>query len=212
MRGFENEAEVAQLRENELVAQLDALKADSARAGGEEVELRALEREAKSQRELLEAYLSRYREAASRSDRGNLPADARIISEALVPIKPYFPKTLPIVIIAGLSTLLLASIIIMMRELFTGRALKPVDYGRPQAAEPPVQQEAPGPTRYMSQTTLIPPAPTIEAEAARVEPINTDLTGSDAVDDAVADTSVEPAAETVTVFDTENRAGFRTGG
>ena len=135
LRGFESEAEVAQLREDELVAQLEALKADSARAGGEEVELRALEREARAQRELLEAYLSRYREAASRSDRGNLPADARIISEALVPIKPYFPKTGPIVVIAALATLFLAAIVIMMRELFSGRAMKPVDYGQMQTKQ-----------------------------------------------------------------------------
>ncbi|WP_136656974.1 Wzz/FepE/Etk N-terminal domain-containing protein [Nitratireductor sp. XY-223] len=129
LRGFENEAEIAQLREDELAAQLNDLKADSARAGSEEVELRALEREATAQRELLEVYLSRYREAASRSDRGNLPADARIISEALVPTGAYFPKPIPITVIAGLITLLIASITIMLRELFSGRALKPVDYG-----------------------------------------------------------------------------------
>ncbi|MDA4846856.1 exopolysaccharide transport family protein [Hoeflea poritis] len=150
LRGFENEAEVAQLREEELVGQLNDLKADSARAGSEEVELRALEREATAQRELLEVYLSRYREAASRSDRGNLPADARIISEALVPTEAYFPKPVPITIIAGLVTLLLASITIMMHELFSGRALRPVDYGeadrtpvRPEpVAEPGIAAEA----------------------------------------------------------------------
>ena len=129
LRGFENEAEIAQLREEELTGQFEALKADSARAGSEEVELRALEREATAQRELLEAYLIRYREAASRSDRGNLPADARIISEALIPTEPYFPKPIPITIIAGLITLMIASITLMLRELFSGRALRPVDYG-----------------------------------------------------------------------------------
>ncbi|MEM6463607.1 MAG: Wzz/FepE/Etk N-terminal domain-containing protein [Pseudomonadota bacterium] len=140
LRGFQSEAEVAQLREEELVAQLETLKADSARAGGEEVELRALEREAAAQRELLEAYLIRYREAASRSDRGNLPADARIISQALVPIEPYFPKTVPIVIIAGLAALLLAAIVIMMRELFSGRAMRPVAYSAmPEAVAVPIE-------------------------------------------------------------------------
>ena len=174
LRGFESEAEVAQLREDELVAQLEALKADSARAGGEEVELRALEREATAQRELLEAYLSRYREAASRSDRGNLPADARIISEALVPIKPYFPKTGPIVIIAGLATLFLASIIIMMRELFSGRAMKQVDYGAPQPAraEPEKPQE-PAPTRYMPQVETVSPTPDDTVDTVADETVET---------------------------------------
>ena len=140
LRGIENQAELAQRREEELVAQLNALKADSARAGGEEVELRALEREATAQRELLEAYLSRFREAASRSDRGNLPADARIISGALVPAKPYFPKVIPIVVIAALSTFLLSSIVIMLRELFSGRGLRPVSVNPRVAAEPAMRE------------------------------------------------------------------------
>lgn len=144
LRGLENEAELASIREQELSGQLDALKAESAQAGSEEVELRALEREARAQRELLEAYLARYREAASRSDRGNLPADARIIATAIVPGSPYFPKMLPIVVVAALSTLLLSSIVIMLRELFTGRGLMPVEvaaYGDSpaQASEYPLQ-------------------------------------------------------------------------
>ena len=127
LRGLEAEAELAQIREDELLTQLNALKDASARAGNEEVQLRALEREATAQRDLLEAYLSRYREAASRSDRGNLPADARVIATAIVPASPYFPKTLPIAIVAALSTLLLSSIVIMLRELFAGSGLKPVE-------------------------------------------------------------------------------------
>ena len=124
LRGLEAEAELAQFREDELLSQLNSLKEASARAGNEEVELRALEREATAQRDLLEAYLSRYREAASRSDRGNLPADARVIATAIVPASPYFPKTLPIVIVAALSTFLLSSIVIMLRELFAGSGLR----------------------------------------------------------------------------------------
>ncbi|MEX3009367.1 exopolysaccharide transport family protein [Hoeflea sp. TYP-13] len=192
LRGFENEAEVAQLREEELSGQLDALKADSARAGSEEVELRALEREAKAQRELLEAYLSRYREAASRSDRGNLPADARIISEALVPTEPYFPKTVPILIIAGLATFLIASIVIMMRELFSGRALKPVSYGKPEEnSQQPDRSEPPADWRSIPQRYPVTPNPVREAEA---EP---ELPAADVLDDddAIAEDVERPNSE-----------------
>ena len=63
---YENEASVARLRERELQGSLNSIKANSAQAGGEEVQLRALEREANSQRQLLETYLSRFRESASR--------------------------------------------------------------------------------------------------------------------------------------------------
>jgi exopolysaccharide transport family protein len=159
LRGLENEAELARLREEELIGQLNALKVDSARAGGEEVELRALEREAKAQRDLLEAYLSRYREAASRSDRGNLPADARVIASALVPAKAYFPKTVPIMIIAALATFLLSSIAIMLKELFSGRGLRPAGQ-RPEQSFP-AHDEQPA----VMDTPEIPvPDPIIDAQ------------------------------------------------
>lgn len=142
LRSLENQAELARLREEELVGQLNSLKADSARAGGEEVELRALEREATAQRDLLEAYLSRYREAASRSDRGNLPADARVIAGAIVPAKAYFPKTIPITIIAALATFLLSSIVIMLRELFVGQGLRPVYRAESESMQSDIEPEA----------------------------------------------------------------------
>lgn len=134
LSAFESEAELARLREEELLGQLNRLKAESARAGGDEVELRALEREATAQRELLEAYLARYREAASRSDRGNLPADARVISRAFVPGEPYFPKTLPMLVIAALLTALISAVVVMLHALFSGQAFKPVDQGKVDAS------------------------------------------------------------------------------
>ena len=120
----------AQLREKQLVADLNTLKAESARAGEEEVELRALEREAAAQRELLESYLTRYREASSRKDRNYLPADARIFSRAVVPSEPYFPKIVPIVGAAFVGSLLIMAIVTLLQELFTGRAMRPAPGAR----------------------------------------------------------------------------------
>lgn len=119
-------ARTAQLREGEIVAELNRQKAESARVGEKEVELRALERDAAAQRELLESYLSRYREAASRRDGNYLPADARIFSRAVVPLEPYFPKVVPIVGAAFVGSLLLMSIATLMMELFSGRAMHAV--------------------------------------------------------------------------------------
>ena len=124
-----SEAEVARLREQQLIQQLNGLKADSARAGEEEVGLRALEREAAAQRQLLETYLARYREAASQLDRNSSPADARIVSSAVEPSEPYFPKVGPIVIVVALATLIIGAIVAMLRELFSGRALRPSEDG-----------------------------------------------------------------------------------
>ena len=126
LASIENEAKVAQLREQQLLAQSNTLKADSARAGEDEVGLNALEREATAERQLLETYLARYREAASRVDKNSSPADARVVSKAVEPVDPYFPKVGPIVVVAALATFILTAIVIMLAELFSGRALRPV--------------------------------------------------------------------------------------
>ncbi|QDZ00895.1 chain-length determining protein [Nitratireductor mangrovi] len=148
--GMETEAEAARLREKELVSALNQLKAESARVGEQEVELRALEREAAAQRELLESYLSRYREALSRKDRSYLPADARIFSRAIVPGEPYFPKILPITGATLVAVLLLVAVGTLLSELFSGRAMRPT---RRFAGEP-VQDVV------MPQHTPIEPVPT----------------------------------------------------
>ncbi|MFD1743975.1 exopolysaccharide transport family protein [Rhizobium helianthi] len=139
----ESEAQVARLREDQLNAQMNKMKADSARAGEEEVGLRALEREAAAQRQLLESYLARYREAASRADRVSTPADARIVSTAMEPSEPYFPKVLPITIVVSLAVLVLQTLGIIIVALFSGRGLRPsgvLGYEQPQTI--PVRSSA----------------------------------------------------------------------
>lgn len=145
LEGLEIELDSARRRENELTAGLNRLKAESARADEEQVELRALEREATAQRELLESYLTRYREAAARGDRNYLPVDARIFSRAVVPSQPYFPKILPLTIAAFAASILLMVILALLRELFSGRAMRPVERTAepaPQAAVAPPAEPA----------------------------------------------------------------------
>lgn len=180
LRGLETEAQTAKLRESKLIANLNNVKAESARVGDKEVELRALEREAAAQRELLESYLTRYREAASRGDRSYLPADARIFSRATVPSEPYFPKIVPIVGAAFVGSLLVMAIVTLMRELFSGRAMRPADERKvepveriampePVAAPPepaaPAQEAAPEPTAVPPPVLSRPVAPTLARTA-----------------------------------------------
>ncbi|WP_312793847.1 exopolysaccharide transport family protein [Tianweitania sp.] len=129
LSGLETEAKTAAAREASLQRDLDALKQVSARADDQGVELRSLEREAAAQRELLESYLSRYREAMSRGEGNYLPADARIFSRAVAPVEPYFPKILPITIAAFLASLLIMAIITLLQELFSGRAMRRAGQG-----------------------------------------------------------------------------------
>ena len=73
---------------------LDRLKKQIGGASSQDVQLRALEREAKAQRDLLESYLARYREAAARENIDSSLAEARVISRATVSNVPAFPKKL----------------------------------------------------------------------------------------------------------------------
>ncbi|HCD83286.1 MAG TPA: chain-length determining protein [Agrobacterium sp.] len=145
LASLENEANVSRLRERQLVQQLNVLKTESVRAGEQQVGLNDLEREASAQRQLLETYLARYREATSRA--GSVdppPADARVISAAVEPREPYFPKTGAITIVVTLAAFLLSCIVVMLVELFTGRALKPVGKNHvPPLSDPPSPTRAP---------------------------------------------------------------------
>jgi exopolysaccharide transport family protein len=125
MKGLMTQAQTAQARENQLVADVNTLKAASARAGDQQVELDALQREATAQRQLLESYLTRYREASSRRDSNYLPVDARVFSRAVAPSEPYFPKILPITGAAFVGSLLLMAVVTLLQELFSGRAMRP---------------------------------------------------------------------------------------
>src|SRR3954469_8494724 len=119
-RSLENEAKVAGARLETFSAALDQLKGQAASTSDQDVQLRALEREAKAQRELFESYLAKYREATARDSIAAAPADARIISRATVSNIPYFPKKTPIVLIAALGTFSLATAFVVTGALVNG--------------------------------------------------------------------------------------------
>ncbi len=184
--GLDTEAETAKAREQSLQGDLDELKtAIGARADQESVELRALERDAASERDLLESYMTRYREASSRTQGNYLPADARIFSRAVVPAAPYFPKIVPIVGATFVASLLVMGIGILLRELFSGRAMRPADeefepvtevvmsprspavpYAKPL---PPQTQAEPAPAREREPAAARETEPVAAREAAPAE-------------------------------------------
>ena len=116
-RSLDNDARIASGRVDGLSASLDQLKKQATSTNGNDVQLRALEREAKAQRDLLESYLAKYREANTRENIDAAPADGRIISRATVSNAPAYPKKLPIVLIATLATLMLSAGAIATGEL-----------------------------------------------------------------------------------------------
>ncbi len=133
VRSIENDARIASAKVETTSNSLEQLKRQVSGSNGQDVQLRALEREAKAQRDLLESYLAKYREATARDSIEAAPADARIISRAVVSNVPVFPKKTPIVLIATLATIFLTATIIISNEFLNGgtqpvpvRQLQPV--------------------------------------------------------------------------------------
>jgi uncharacterized protein involved in exopolysaccharide biosynthesis/Mrp family chromosome partitioning ATPase len=117
VRAFETDARIAGARVETLNATLDRLKNQVAASSGQDVQLRALEREAKTQRDLLESYLAKYREASARDSLDAAPVDARVISRATVTNIPIFPKKIPIVIISTLAAAFVATAFVVSGTL-----------------------------------------------------------------------------------------------
>jgi uncharacterized protein involved in exopolysaccharide biosynthesis len=125
-RSLENDARIASARADGLNGSLDQLKRQATSNNGQDVQLRALEREAKAQRDLLESYLAKYREATTRENIDAVPADGRIISRAIVSNTPAYPKKLPTVLIATMAMLMLTAGYIATGELLRMTAPRPV--------------------------------------------------------------------------------------
>src|ERR1700722_15190761 len=154
-RSLDNDARIAGGRVDGLSASLDQLKKQATSTNGQDVQLRALEREAKAQRDLLESYLAKYREATTRENIDAAPADGRIISRASVSNTPAYPKKLPIVLIATLATLMLTAGTIVTGELLRMTAPRAAAAFVPASAPAP----APLPVRAPMAATIAPPDP-----------------------------------------------------
>src|SRR5262249_17359835 len=127
VRSLENDARIAGARVESLGASLDQLKRQAATTGEQDVQLRALEREAKAQRDLLESYLAKYREANARDSLSLAPGEARVISRAIMSSTPSFPKKVPIIVIATMATFLLSLAFIPTGELLAGNVYRERD-------------------------------------------------------------------------------------
>jgi uncharacterized protein involved in exopolysaccharide biosynthesis/Mrp family chromosome partitioning ATPase len=122
VKGLENESEVASARESSLRSSLNDAKSQSSGQGDAEIKLRALDREAKANRDLLESYLARYRDASARHDMGAVPANATIVSRAHASTTPSFPKRGQVTVLVMAATALLSLAYVLARELIGSTA------------------------------------------------------------------------------------------
>jgi succinoglycan biosynthesis transport protein ExoP len=156
-----------------LELNLATIKDKAGDATKQGVTLDQLDREAKADRDLLEGYMSRYRDAASRTDANAALPDVRVVTQAAPELTPVSPKTTLILSAVGFVSLAVQIAVLVFGELLSGRAL--VEGGRWVEAEPTDMEEvsAPEPVRVPVPAPLkaerdIPvAAPTVEeAEVA----------------------------------------------
>ncbi len=122
-RAFENDARAAGARVASMQTELDNQKKVTALSNEDEVQLKALERDAVALREQLNSYRNKFLDAAARSTESTQPADARVISRAFPQSEPTFPKKIPIILLATLGTLVVSSTLIATQALMARQAM-----------------------------------------------------------------------------------------
>ena len=134
VRTLENESRIAGSRVENLHATLESQKKVAGTANADDVTLREYESEAKLLKEQLESNVGKYQEALARQGALSTPADARVISRAVVPALPSFPKKVPILVSATLAGLVVSAGAVVAGELLSGR---PDIGGRGRSYAPP---------------------------------------------------------------------------
>ena len=172
-RQLDNDAKLAGDKVDSLTANLEAAKKVASQTNEQDVQLRALEREARTERDLLESYLAKYREASARDNINAAPPEARIISRASPSLKPDYPKKGPTVLIAAFAAFALSAGFTITGALLGGAgasdAYAPQAAYEPQIYAPPPMMAAPVamPPRVVAQAPpIVPSMPAAVASAA----------------------------------------------
>ena len=166
-RGLDDDARVAGTRVATLATQMEEQKRAADVSSAEMAHLRALQRDAKTLRDQLAAEMAKFQGALASADA--TPPDARIISRALSPSQPVFPKTIPITLFAALAGLFFSTGAIAMRSMASRR--DPLRRAPPPPremvdltpTEPPVHEAPPAPEPQAS-----PEAPQASPSPARI--------------------------------------------
>jgi uncharacterized protein involved in exopolysaccharide biosynthesis len=218
VRGYEDEARIAadQVRniDQEIAEQSKIVSSGDVDA----VKLRALELEARTQREQLESYINKYREAAARVSDAAGPPNARIIETASPPIEPSFPKRTATLLLTTLAGFVLSLGVASARALLADgapedevaehrRRREPIIRDAPAAPAAPVvvsdararRAEAEALAVPDAPQDLPPPEPEAEALAApETEAIRTDTDVDAALGRIVEETDQPPFVLLVT--------------
>ena len=174
-------AQIEVLRPKVAEAEAAVQQFKASGSSGAEIKLRALEGEAKAERDLLESYLARYRDASARHDMGAVPAQAAIVSRAHASILPSFPQRGPISLLVAVATALLSLAYVLPRALIGSPAVprQPIPASDPRLRErrapaAPPRQAAPPEPAAATASKPAPIAVALAAEPAIWRPAATD--------------------------------------
>ncbi len=113
-RNLENEIDVARTRERTIQEQLDRVRAQSSAHNQAQVQLRILERDAESTRNLYTAFLNRFKELNEQQDL--IEPGVRIVSTAMVPETPSFPRPKLMLIVGLTSSLMIGTMLAFLAD------------------------------------------------------------------------------------------------
>jgi polysaccharide biosynthesis transport protein len=125
---IKNEYSVAQMREQQLLANLQQLKSKESQTNEVSVQLSELKRTADNDRQLYEALLTRYKSTAETL--GMQLPDVRVAERADVPLHPSGPRRKRIVFLTFLASLGLGLLLALAREFLTFGMTRPEEAER----------------------------------------------------------------------------------
>lgn len=116
-QALERDAQLAAERIERLTGTLAQLTSQPSSSNeADQSQFSAAQRDVEAQRAQLAADQAAYRAAVQRATPDTMAADLRIIAPATTPTAPAYPKKLPIVVLATLSTLLLSAGVALVRR------------------------------------------------------------------------------------------------
>ena len=141
VRGFEQDVRIASNQVKSLEEAVTSQAKTVTSTDPDKVKLREFEIDAKTARELLESYLTKYREAIARNAENAVPANGRIIAYALPPSAPSFPKTGPTLLLAPLAGFFVSLGLVVTKILLADGAPASAAPARPAAAPAGAQRD-----------------------------------------------------------------------
>jgi len=116
IRGMDNDAAAARARSAALTAAIQKLQQEANAQDAAGVALRQLKREADANRTLYENLLNRFKETSTQEDIQQ--ADARLVSSAVVPVLPTFPRVGLLIGLAFVLSFIAGVVLAFLREYF----------------------------------------------------------------------------------------------